>query len=205
LVAASCRPHQDGPRIELGKRCATAAGVDFFAGRTAEARAKLERALVILEKAFGPDHPAVAQALSELAQVRLAERDVAGARRDHERALRLLEKAVGPDHITVADVHEHLGVALHAGSDYARSREHHERALAIRRAVLGEEHAHVARSLMNLALVDLDSKGKTDVAQLERAVTSLERNGAPPEGVAQAHALLERAKGRPVADLQTPK
>jgi tetratricopeptide (TPR) repeat protein len=184
---------------DLAMTLANAAGVDFFAGRTAEARAKLERALAIFEKAFGPDHPAVAQALSELAQVRLAERDVAGARRDHERALRVLEQAVGPDHISVAAVHENLGVALHAAQDYALSREHHERALAIRRAVLGEEHAHVARSLMNLALVDLDSTGKTDIGQLERAVASLEHNGAPPEAIAEAHALLERAKGRPIA------
>jgi tetratricopeptide (TPR) repeat protein len=62
------------------------------------ARLLLERALAVREKALGPEHPATATSLNNLALLLHAKGDLAGARPLLERALAIREKALGPEH-----------------------------------------------------------------------------------------------------------
>src|SRR5262249_42851039 len=73
----------------------------YLHGRAAysAARPLFERALAIREKALGPEHPATAESLANLADLlRDQEGDLAAARPLYERALAIHEKALGPEH-----------------------------------------------------------------------------------------------------------
>jgi tetratricopeptide (TPR) repeat protein len=98
------------------------------------ARALLERALAIDEAAYGPDHPAVAAALNNLALILQALGDLAGARPLQERALAIDEAAYGPDHPAVATALNNLAQILRDLGDLAGARPLQERALAISEA-----------------------------------------------------------------------
>ena len=76
--------------------------------RLAEARPLAERALAIDEAAYGPDHPAVAIRLSNLALILKDLGQLAEARPLAERALAITEAAYGPDHPTVAILRANL-------------------------------------------------------------------------------------------------
>jgi hypothetical protein len=58
----------------------------------------LERALAIREKVLGPEHPATAMSLNDLALVLRDLGDQAAARPLLERALAIREKVLGPEH-----------------------------------------------------------------------------------------------------------
>ena len=63
-----------------------------------EAREHYERALVIDEAAYGPDHPAVGRDVNNLGSVLKAMGDLEGAREHYERALAICRRAYGEDH-----------------------------------------------------------------------------------------------------------
>jgi Tfp pilus assembly protein PilF len=70
-------------------------------GEPAAARPLLDRALTITEAAHGPDHPAVATSLGNLALVLGDLGEPAAARPLLERALTITEAAYGPEHPAV--------------------------------------------------------------------------------------------------------
>ncbi len=105
-------------------------------GQPATARPLVERALRIDEAVYGPDHPTVATALSNLALVLRDLGDAAGARPLLERALRIDEAVYGPDHPTVATRLSNLATVLQDLGDAAGAR-----ALADRAAVISQASA----------------------------------------------------------------
>src|SRR5262249_10518091 len=74
----------------------------YSAGRYSDAIPLAQRALVLREKAFGRDHPAVAQSLNNLAQLYEGQDHYAQAEPLYQRSLAIYEKALGPDHPEVA-------------------------------------------------------------------------------------------------------
>ena len=104
----------------------------------------LERALRIMEAAYGPDHPEVARPLNNLGLVLRVLGDLGAAREHQERALRINEAAYGPDHPDVARTLNNLGLVLRALGDLGGAREHQERALRINEAAYGPDHPDVA-------------------------------------------------------------
>jgi tetratricopeptide (TPR) repeat protein len=66
-------------------------------GDLASARTLYERALAIREKVLGPQHPATATSLNNLALLLQEQGDLAGARELYERALSIYENALGRD------------------------------------------------------------------------------------------------------------
>jgi tetratricopeptide (TPR) repeat protein len=122
------------------------------------ARAAVEQALPIKEATYGPDHPQVANTLTNLGVVLDELGDLAGARAAQERALATDEAAYGPDHPTVAAILANLGIVLRKLGDLAGARSAQERALAIDEAAYGPDHPEVASTLANLGNV-LDELG----------------------------------------------
>jgi tetratricopeptide (TPR) repeat protein len=116
----------------------------------AQAKTLYERALVIHEKLFGPEHPETATSLNNLGALLLAQGHLAGARPYYERVLAINENALGPDHPETATSLGNLGALLHAQGDLAGARPNYERALAILEKVLGPDHPNTAASLNNL-------------------------------------------------------
>ena len=57
-----------------------------------------KRSLAILEKALGPEHPAVATSLNDLAKLYRAQGHYTKAAPLYQRSLVIVEKALGPEH-----------------------------------------------------------------------------------------------------------
>ncbi|WP_437320807.1 tetratricopeptide repeat protein [Sorangium sp. So ce385] len=110
-----------------------------------------ERLRSISEKALGPDHPDVAQALVGLAHAYLLQGDMGRAEPLYLRALAIRENALGPSHPDVADSLDNLAVLYRLRGDYANAEPLHRRALAIREKALGPDHPDLAQSLLDLA------------------------------------------------------
>jgi tetratricopeptide (TPR) repeat protein len=80
-------------------------------GRDLEAEPLAKRALDLAEKTFGPDHPEIVNALSNLGEVLRAQRRYAEAHAVFERALTMAEKTLGPDNPRVAAASIDFGAA----------------------------------------------------------------------------------------------
>jgi tetratricopeptide (TPR) repeat protein len=122
-------------------------------GDDAAARPLYERALAIAEQVLGPQHPATAASLNNLAALLDAQGDDAAARPLYERALAIHEQVLGPLHPDTALSLNNLAALLRDQGDDAAARPLYERALAIREQVLGPLHPDTASSLNNLALL----------------------------------------------------
>src|SRR5665811_732570 len=81
-------------------------------GEPAAARPLLDRALAITEAAYGPEHPAVAISLNNLALVLADLGEPAAARPLLDRALTITEAAPGPEYPAVATRLNNLALAL---------------------------------------------------------------------------------------------
>src|SRR5664280_2187442 len=149
-------------------------------GEPAAARLLLERALAIHDAAYGPDHPAVAISLGNLALVLQSRGEPAAARPLLERALAIHEAAYGPEHPDVAASLNNLALVLRDLGEPAAARQLLDRALAITEAAYGPDHPAVATSLGNLALV-LQDLGEPAAARplLDRALTITEAAYGP--------------------------
>jgi serine/threonine-protein kinase len=140
--------------------------------RYEEALGQYERALVLKEKALGPEDSDVA---ASLANVGIASQYLGryeASLKQQERALALMEKAHGPEHPTVATLADNLGMLLflHLGRNEEGLRRY-EQAMAVREKLLGAEHPSVAKSLENVGEA-LTVLGRHEEAQakLERAL-----------------------------------
>lgn len=68
--------------------------------------------MAISEKTLGPEHPATAASLNNLAVLLHDQGDYAGARPLYERALAIREKALGPEHPATATSFSYLAALL---------------------------------------------------------------------------------------------
>jgi class 3 adenylate cyclase/tetratricopeptide (TPR) repeat protein len=126
-------------------------------GRYAEARELHEHALVIAERAFGPEHPNVAQSLNALAVAYWFAGRYAEAKELSRRGLAIRERVVGSDHLEVAESLTTLGVVYVSMGRFPEARSQLERALAIREQTLGPDHPSLVRSLINVANLHADT------------------------------------------------
>jgi serine/threonine protein kinase len=113
----------------------------------------LEKALDTRTKALGPDHPDVADTLSELGTIAWRNGDFAKAKAFQEQALTIREKRLGPASVVVAGSLLNLGNLNLSQGNYAEARRLLERALAIREKVFGPEHEDVANTLNSLGAI----------------------------------------------------
>jgi tetratricopeptide (TPR) repeat protein len=86
----------------------------------------------VTEKAFGPDHPDVAQALNNLAALYARQGRNADAERLFKRSVVTFEKTLGPNHPDLADVLEILAGLYKDQGRYADAEQLSRRSMAIR-------------------------------------------------------------------------
>ena len=143
---------------------------------------------------LGPEHPKVAAALSNLANVHYAKDEFDQAAALHERVLAIREKSLGAEHPDVGQSLYHLGAVHHSKGEFEEAAVLYERAMVIREKALGAEHPYVADTLLALADVALEQHRPADaVVKAERAVQIREASTLPPTYVARARFLLARA------------
>jgi tetratricopeptide (TPR) repeat protein len=142
----------------------------------AQARPLRERALAILEKELGPEHPDTLTCLNNLAWLLREQHDFAATRPLYERALAIREKVLGPEHPDTAVSLSSLAALLRDQGDLAAARPLAERALAIHEKALGPEHPDTATTLSHLAWL-LRAQREFAAARplLERALTVYEK------------------------------
>ncbi|HXU32694.1 MAG TPA: tetratricopeptide repeat protein [Thermoanaerobaculia bacterium] len=111
----------------------------------------MERAVTILEKHLGGEHPNVATALNNLAQLLQATNRLTEAEPLMHRALAIDEKSFGPDHPNVAIRLSNLAALLKGTNRLVEAEPLMHRALAIDEKSFGPDHPKVAIRLNNLA------------------------------------------------------
>ena len=137
--------------LDETKRLNQQFGQLYNQGRYQEAIPIAKRALAIHEKAFGPEHPAVAQSLNNLALLYSSLSDYAKAEPLYKRALAINEKTLGPEHPAAAQSLNNLAVLYTSIGDYAKAESLYKRALTICEKALGPEYSYVAQILTSLA------------------------------------------------------
>ena len=91
-----------------------------------------KKALEVAEKNVGPNHPAVATSLNNLAELYRAQGQYAQAEPLYQRALAIVEKALGPDHPEVAENLDNLTALYRATKRDEESETLEQRAARIR-------------------------------------------------------------------------
>lgn len=120
-------------------------------GELIEAERLLRQALAAWEENVGPDHPTVAAALNNLAQLLEVKGDWDEAESLLLRAQAIDEKVYGPDHDYLAFRYNNLGKLLKATDRLSDAEPLLRRALAAWEGSLGPEHWQVGDALFNLA------------------------------------------------------
>jgi tetratricopeptide (TPR) repeat protein len=125
--------------------------LSYAKARHAEAEPLYHRALAIDEANYGPDHPAVAIRLNNLAELLRATNRLDGAEPLYRRAIAIQEANYGPAHPSVASGLNNLAVLLEATNRRGEAEPLYRRAIAIDEANYGPNHPTVAIRLNNLA------------------------------------------------------
>ena len=146
----------------------------------AEAKAHFERALLLAENIYGPDHPNVAIRVNNLGKVLQDLGELRTAKQHLERALKIDENTYGSDHPNVARDVNNLGTVLQDLGDLQAAKQYMERALKIDENTYGPDHPNVARDVNNLGTV-LQDLGDLQAAKqyMERALKIDENTYGP--------------------------
>ncbi len=112
--------------------------------------AELERARAVYERELGPDHPTVADRLSDIGEQLRKEEYFDESLAYHRRALATLRRSLGPVHPSIAtSLNNHAGVFFHLHRERDAARMYRQ-ALSIREQLFGPEHPTVAETAIYL-------------------------------------------------------
>jgi tetratricopeptide (TPR) repeat protein len=188
-----------GSPVDLAALAALTRGTVLQAlGRYEEAFEQHQRSLELYRQSKGPDHPWVAHALNNMANLLHDMGRFETALEYHQQALAIREKALGEDHPEVANSLNNMGNTLRALGRLDEARTTLERALAIREKALGEDHFLVQVSELNLAKVLLAEGRPGEARPLLEEVAEAWRASDHPGLAHPLYSLAEvaRAQGR---------
>jgi tetratricopeptide (TPR) repeat protein len=158
--------------------------------RDAEALALYRQIQELRERLLGPEHPALALNLSNIAMelLSLGQREEAIAA--WQRSLALLETAYPADHPSFAPPLANLATALRSLGRLEEAQRNLERALAIFERTKGPDHPHASLVLCELGMVAYDSQQLEQAkAYLQDALTRVQRS----HGADTPHAAMPLA------------
>lgn len=104
----------------------------YSQGNYRQATIIFRQALGVAEKTFGPDHPAVATSLNNLALLYSTQGQYAQAEPLYKRSLAIIEKGLGPDHPNVAQSLENMALLYRKTGREEEAEALEKRAAAIR-------------------------------------------------------------------------
>jgi tetratricopeptide (TPR) repeat protein len=153
LIAVGHAAEYDTEPAKTALLLAWAAGYLHVRSRFAEARPLYERALILAEIVFGPEHDQTSAILNNLGHLLLRAGDYRAARTALERSLAISEPALGPTHPKVGATLDNLGQAFLGLGDLSEARQHLERALLIMEAADEPDRVRIGIALGNLGRV----------------------------------------------------
>jgi tetratricopeptide (TPR) repeat protein/tRNA A-37 threonylcarbamoyl transferase component Bud32 len=162
------------------------------AGEYDESRAYYERALALLERSLGPEHPSVANTVYNLGNIAVAQFRFEQARDLYARALAIYETALGPEHPDVAAcLVNRAGIDIELG-ELERARIDLDRSLSILESSVGPDHPEVATALNALGgLARMQGDPRASRGYFERALAIIvDSFGAQHPHVAIVHSNL---------------
>ncbi len=141
---------KDQPMVEAAVRGTIGTTLQEL-GRYAEAETQLRASLAIRRAALPAGHPSIADSLSDLASLLLAQNKLAEAEPLFREALAIIRAARPAGHPEVASGLSNLAMLLSAQNKPAEAEPLLRESLAIRRAALPSGHPDIALGLNNLA------------------------------------------------------
>ncbi len=153
--------------------------VRFTEGNYDEAESLLRRVLTEQNQLYGEDHPAVAETLNELGELRLERADYDEAEALLRRALAIRRRLFGDRHREVAVNQIDLARVLAARASLTEAEALYRQAFEIQTEVLGPQHRQLAYTVNGLGGI-LHQQGRFEAAA-ERLREALERLRAAPE------------------------
>jgi serine/threonine-protein kinase len=150
----------------------TLGGVLYKVGRFEEAHARFQQALLLMEKAQGPEHPFVADMHNNIGVIHSELGRYEEARASYERSLAIVQKTLGPEHPSVANTLTNLGRTLVRARHLDEAERHLQSGLVLWQKVVGPGHPQVSETLLGLAEVAL-ARGQPTQAlpSLEKALS----------------------------------
>jgi len=121
------------------------------------------KALKIVLKTLGPEHPYVANTYNGLGIAYRNKGDYDKAIEYYNKALKIVLKTLGPEHPEVATTYNNLGAVYYFKENYDKAIEYFDKALKIYFQTLGPEHSYVATTYNNLGNI-YTGKGDYDRA-----------------------------------------
>jgi TonB family protein len=123
----------------------------YSEGKYDEALPLAKQALEITEKAVGPSHQLVCNALTNIAELYIAKKEYGEAEGAYRRSLRIQEKILGPQDPQLSPILKKLAFLHFRKGDYDETETLYRRALTIRENASHPEDVDVAQSLYDLA------------------------------------------------------
>jgi CHAT domain-containing protein/tetratricopeptide (TPR) repeat protein len=166
--------------LETAKTLNNLAVMHQRAGDNAKAEPLLQRALAIVERIQGKEHPDTASALNNVATLKAALGHRQEAALLFERALAIREKALGPQHPDVALSLKALGGFYVESGDAKKGAQFLDRALVIFEKTYGNQHDLVISCLSDLGVAS-ERSGEPGKARMffQRALTACEAAHGP--------------------------
>ncbi len=152
-LAVARRADEAGIADPTGPLLGRLATLSYAKARYAEAEPLFRRALAMDLATCGPDHPAVAVDLHNLAELLRVTNRIDAAEPLFRRAMAIHEQRLGQDHPRVAADLNSLATLLQQTNRLDEAELMFRRALAIDEARYGPSHPDVARDLNNLAML----------------------------------------------------
>ena len=190
-VSEILKPIEGLPDVELvGVSDPNAARMAKLA---AGVRRLIDSILPAMTKAYGDEHPALAQPLTTLATALLRDKDTKGARAAYARALAIVRKQ-GPNHPDTAFPLRGLGEVDVAEGRYADAIARFEQAKAILEKEYAPDHVLLGPVLADLGQAHLEAGHPTIAVELlERAVSIGQARGVV-DGVESARERFQLAR-----------
>jgi tetratricopeptide (TPR) repeat protein len=157
-------------------------------GQTREAEERLEHALAIREKLFGPIDISVADTLSDLALAKRLEGRIGAAIQLYRRALSIYEQPFRQSR-NFATTLNNLAQALVQNGDLKEAEVFFHRAIAEAERQFGPEHPNVAAALTNLASLQLSRRRFKAAEDLLSRAEAIDRQSFPAAHPRIAHDL----------------
>ena len=161
----------------------------YQAGKHAEALPIAHRALEVAERRFGREHPAVGNALNELALLHKSRGQYSEAEPLYQRNIAILEKVRGADHAELSPPLNNLAELYRAQGRYAEGEPLLKRAIANLEATFGSERLEVAYPINNLGQLYEDQGREAEAEPLYKRSLALREKHLAPDHAAIAVTL----------------
>ena len=158
-------------------------------GQYSEAERLFKRALVIVERLYGPNNLDVAASLNNLADLYDDQGRYADAEPLYNRSLGILTRIRGPNHPDTARILNNLALLYKNQGRYSDAEALLKRSLAIQEKSLGSNSPDFARSLNNLATVYGREGRHADAELLQKRALAIREKTLGPDHLEVASSL----------------